>query len=698
MANTNRTKRNSLPSSGDSPISFAHSIFRARCNQFRKTDPAMAEFYEGLDFDAERCKRRQSAALSLLEEAKHRFGALCPEDPSCFSFDEDWISINAYPLSAYDYFEKHVCFGLGIALWILDRIRDAGKTDQLSRYLGNAPSAQHPNLPPVWDPCHSRPLIASVLWVIYNRNADCPINQKYRQKNPHGTVRYFMDKAAVENAITGDAPSRQCLEGLLSLIEPDALDQAREYYQELYWDWLRRYYLCRNILLVEERALRQEIQHFQNTFLIPKAPTPMLLAKAPVSLLPGSSATGEYYFHKKSLEHRQDFLFRKQEAFNAKAESFLRDIGDFSILSPEIVIRKYGQEIADIWSDFVIEDPYRLCMGFLLMLDSGSELPWCYFPGVNILCAAITALPWTRTKYSVSCDEIWNHLDPETGAVLPGPSKASLPKKIRIPDKDNWYRMLYTDTTEPNPEKQERFNLSQILYEITGCIMPRNLSRYRGGLKTLSQYGINSKKENHWLLYCMSLLGEAKHQSTADTFTPGVTIPLLQAAEEKDQMDPANLRAQLDYYRQALGKTRRELDCAKEQLRVSEKNVLDRKQEVQDMARLLFQKAEPADIKNIRFPYSVIRNTIVFGGNAQWIREMKQKLPDSVYCEISSRSSLEALRKTAVVWVQCQGTAFHEYNHFVNEARNLGISVHYFTQADPTACALQLAKADFSGE
>ena len=130
----------------------------------------------------------------------------------------------------------------------------------------------------------------------------------------------------------------------------------------------------------------------------------------------------------------------------------------------------------------------------------------------------------------------------------------------------------------------------------------------------------------------------------------------------------------------------------------SEKNALDYKQEMQDMSRLLFQKAEPAGPKNIRFPYSVIRSTIIFGGNSHWIQEMKQKLPDAVYYEASSRNALDALRTSSVVWVQCQGISFHEYSHFVNEARSLGIRVHYFTQSDSSSCALQLANIDFSCE
>lgn len=43
--------------------------------------------------------------------------------------------------------------------------------------------------------------------------------------------------------------------------------------------------------------------------------------------------------------------------------------------------------------------------------------------------------------------------------------------------------------------------------------MPRNLTRYESALTELYYYGINGKKALHPLLYCMTMLGELRHQT-----------------------------------------------------------------------------------------------------------------------------------------------------------------------------------------
>lgn len=48
---------------------------------------------------------------------------------------------------------------------------------------------------------------------------------------------------------------------------------------------------------------------------------------------------------------------------------------------------------------------------------------------------------------------------------------------------------------------------------MTGCIMPRNLERYQPALMRLDEYGLRGKRNLLPLMYCMSLLGEASHQS-----------------------------------------------------------------------------------------------------------------------------------------------------------------------------------------
>lgn len=143
-----------------------------------------------------------------------------------------------------------------------------------------------------------------------------------------------------------------------------------------------------------------------------------------------------------------------------------------------VFAENYGEEIAEIWDGFEVESPYAICFAFLYLLDSGSEIPWLYLPSGSVLSMAMDALPWTRTCYREDIEEIWNHFDEDCGEVHPGSRSVELPKRIKVPELENWYRMEYMDRYEDDPEYQERYSLAQIMYEVIGCIMPRNPRRF----------------------------------------------------------------------------------------------------------------------------------------------------------------------------------------------------------------------------
>ena len=76
--------------------------------------------------------------------------------------------------------------------------------------------------------------------------------------------------------------------------------------------------------------------------------------------------------------------------------------------SYEESVETLGKEVTDIWADFTIENPYELCFGFLYLLDNGSDLPWLYFPGVNLFAWNASYLPWNGFGYDEEEDPYWD--------------------------------------------------------------------------------------------------------------------------------------------------------------------------------------------------------------------------------------------------------------------------------------------------
>ena len=719
-SNQHAAKKETTPGVAPKPKKiedFARSIYQERSNQFQRTGTSISEIFEGLDFSHFHVKRRIASSLGLLEEIQNRFQDICPDIPGRFSLAEDWVTVNAYPISAYDHVENHIYSVLAAAIWILDQIRDTGKLQELASILTSAPIPESAVLPPVWDSCHSQQMLSAMVSVIRNRNADCLVSEKRSSKGKPALMRCYMDKCTAEKKIDHSVISRVIFEKILQLIDPDTLAQSKSHYTEQYWDWLRRYFQSRAIFAREEMRIRAEIEEFHRSAQellvqgqsIRKDTAPSLfpatsrqylssLASAPVN-----SDHQNYMLKAKGLAVRNDVLYRLQEDFNARFEAFTREVGEFSLLPYDNLAARFGREIADCWAGFEITDPYSMCAAFLLLLDEGSDLPWCYFPGVHLQSCYVSMLPWTRTKHIGTCDDIWEHYDAQTASVIPGPTADPLPKKIKVPDPENWYELKYADSSAVNADSADLYNLSQVIYEITGCIMPRNLNRHKAALKTLSRYGINNKKTNQYLSYCIALLGEAKHQSTLYGMQHTASEPSEESTTNTDGQSAEELKAMIrslqaenSRYKQAAQTANLELSAARNRLNEMETQAASCKQEIADLGSLLFEDFGTPMKLGVNFPYRTASHIVIYGGSGQWLTEMKAKLPDITFHDRFSKGQADQLRRASMVWLQTSGMSHREYKTILQELRKHALPVRYFSGTDVSACAAQLVQADIA--
>ena len=89
------------------------------------------------------------------------------------------------------------------------------------------------------------------------------------------------------------------------------------------------------------------------------------------------------------------------------------------------------------------------------------------------------------------------------GGVLSLPVIAS-----KAPDFPDWYSR---DFAWKGDDEYDARSLAQIVYEATGCLMPRDLHRYDAMLKDLGKYGIKQNKAIA-MLYCMLALSTARRR------------------------------------------------------------------------------------------------------------------------------------------------------------------------------------------
>ena len=686
------------------------NIFKEQVRNMKSRRQEDPEVYDGLDYDTDRQNRRMQAIMALLDEVKSRAGNVCPDIPGVFSMDDEWAEINAFPIPAYDYEERYVFAITAAAIWLLDRIREAGNMDELLSFIGQADDDVIYHVAPITDPCHSDDVLYSMVGAVYQRNEPDEEDQ-----NQSGEIdRPFMSLELAMGSVDPAWRNRSRFEEILSLVPEEDVRHAEKKYTDKYWEFVIRYFKSRAVYARQEVELTEDLKAFRKKVdqlkrsvesaevgkLIPFSNAPALSALS--GYTQRSSRKEDTFLTAARLHAESQRLDERKEELDYKLELLWHQCGMLSQKKEEYLTEYFGEEIAEIWADFDAADPYEMCFAFLHLLDSGSDLPWCYFPGVNLHTSYAALLPWPRNRYRVLADGIWYHIDEESGSIEFGPDEIVMPKRIRPPELEDWYRLQYEDASD----QEDRYNLAQIMYEITGCIMPRKLDRYVPALAKLDRYGITGKRALHPLMYCMTLLGEARNQSRLiydvsdlDSDEENEGSEQERTADHDYETELQALRAEVKALKQQLYETGREVRDEKTRYEALAQKTADDAQELHDLRELVFNQQtelndEPERPANITFPYRIDRRIVVFGGHDSWAREMKPRFPDVRFVDREMQPNSDMIRRADVVWIQANALAHKHFYRIIDEVRKNGIPLRYFTYAGVNKCSEQLVLED----
>ena len=713
----------------DSPRSrlecSARESYRERTKCIRHDETLTPELREGLDYDPIRQKRRIRATIATMEEVKKRVQHLCPDVPDIYSTEEEWIEINAFPSPAYDYEERFTFSALASAIWMLDQIRDSNRMKKLEAVLPIADSVDEIIYPPVWDPCHGNEVLYNMMHAILHRN-DPDLQSGEGSSGNVKIQRFYMTESLAEQKVSSQWKKRMTFDSILALIPSEAVDAAEQMYQEKYWDFVTRYFLSRQVVCRMDVKLKADIDDFErrsseilSAFQDKQAeiartvPAPQI---HPLQLwnhskmeIPMQSAATEYqqmFAKVQSIDAERMRLESREVALNDLLDSFGKEMWAITSKPNSYLERKYGKEIAAIWKDFEISDPYAMCFAFMSLLDKGSDLPWCYCAGVNLHACYAASLPWPRMKFHPYNDGIWYHCKPDQEGFSFGPDGSELPKKIRIPEFDDWTKLQFEDKMADDSDDVEKFNLSHIMYELTGCIMPRKMDRYIPALKILDRYGIRGKKTLP-LLYCASALGEARHRSSLSLFDR-----LLESLENESEEEAADeqsaeemksqiksLQAEVKRLKEASYEAGREVQEERLRYESLAQKAANDAQELHDLRELMFnQQNDLYDAQetavDISFPYQTSRRIIVFGGHDSWCKEMKPKFPDIRFIDREMLPNPDMIRRADEIWIQTNALSHKHFYRIIDEVRKYNIPLRYFAYSGVSKCAEQFVRED----
>lgn len=669
-------------------------------------------------------KRRAAALDATISQAESRFQAVLQDAPDDFSWKNSWAYANSLPITSYDLEDSVLDLTLGAALWMLDRYKDE---DCLPDVLEILPSADELNselldwLPDFWDPSYEYDLVAMVRQVLIQRNQDC---QPLSKENSL-CVRSFMDSHTLAGTQHQDVPSRRLFDQLLELLPETAVERAAQRVSELFWEWSERYLRSRLILYRQQEELEDRIDRIsaqidaaeadlsaKKKLLHAHQQRPVLMAGSsdPLGLLKGASTDS-----KAAEFHRLDNLYKEYDRRVKQSEQKEEELSHLNFHIKDYIAKGndflksggFQEEIQAIWQDFTIGDPFELCFGVLLLLDRGSDLPWLYFPGTALMECAGLSMPWAHWDFENDEDRYDDFFAFEEQNDLPAPP----PLKDLDSYMTSYSSVLETDqepSTRDGEESRHLRNLPQIVYRMTGILLPRRFDRFADADDELLQLGISDPKARELLSFAMTLLSEAKHR----TELPLSVDPLEEEPIKEEEPDPgediealrqriSQLKKENDHLKTVSYEAGRSLREARKQNEEQEKAHELERQELADLRELVFHLQEgedsqsgEAEDKSISFPCETSHRIVSFGGHDSWAREIRKKLPDVRFIDRDQLPNSETIRRADLIFIQSNSLSHAYFYRIIDEARRYRVPVRYFSYASAVKCAEQLVHAD----
>ena len=606
--------------SKEARLEAAKQCFQETWEYIQSTIPDGLELALSKDFDPVRAERRAKAVVDMIDAAKKLVSEICPDIPGVFSFEEDWLEHNLMPVTAYDYLERKSHMTLACALHILDELRKCEVC--LDGNYGLPPMKQmreEINTPAAWDAVHDTDSVTAMVWIIQHRNDDCTgMTPKQEDGMPE---RLFIDQYTAADMLDQRVVSRKRFRQILKMVSHESIEQAVELYSATFEDVLERTYRSR--AMIAQRHLMQSEQ--------------------------GDRAE----------EHRMDLV------------EFRSMLGSICVTPPEVLAHMVGSDVAEIWENFEISDPYSLCFAFLYLLEIGDDMPWVYSVSLPLMEMCASVLPWGNEQLNDDGDSRLDHYleDTELAEVLePG----------------DWYSMNYENVDEMDMDYRCSCNLAQMVYWTTEGILPRYTEMIWANPDADELFGDTALRDLNPHTYWMRILEFSRYEHPVFHFSK----------QEDPSQDTGPMVLEDDEFDED-----EDLDYIKEELAVTIREAVLYRRELASMRNLVFA-LQNGDYKeemtklDIQYPYTVRKRIAVYGGDESWTEELKTMVKNVTFIDFSSEPDVKPLYNCDAIWIQSSKMSRVVYFRLVELERLYEIPLRYFSYASAAKCVEQLANFD----
>ena len=742
-------KKKSQNTIGNRDKRFISEVFDAAIQFARKntSSPSATKIYDLVD---PILKRRKAAVYNLLPEVRERFGHLYDEDGILNAWGHE-CSAMSHSIDGVDHL-YHI--NLAIAMFMLDELKHSGKLLQASRYFNQDQKAlMSVSLPDIYDPCHDEIVLRGMMELIRERD---PRDNKYQAFiNDISAKRTVPVIHQMPELDAGVLSPRERFNAVMTLIHPVVKERAMKRFEEKYWEFLRIFFECdapfykewsdckekSDSLMDECRALNDKIVDAKKGRLkqaLPKCVLTPQMAK-PLPQLPNISSSfdlGRPGSRMADDMERLQMMATKGLGLEDQAEeadkkrlAILFFANVTQMIKYEDAIESLSEDIARRFMNFEVNDPYETCFGYLCLLEAGSDIPWTYNAAMAILLAAARKLPWNAFAIEQEedledefddedDDDYLAHLHERTDADF-AEREATIPldwneKKAELYRLGYLSNPLYEPLEAPSPGW--KMNIPQLIFGLTGLVMPRTVSDSADMAESFAAAGIDegvAKGLELYLQLAMDVQAQSKDWRRDAQQQP---IPFMdkyfepeEASEPDDEDDVEELKAKLKQlkdanadFREALYHAQREIEAVKEDATKVEAQAASERTELAELRELVFTQANAEQLDEPeteraaadQFPYNTKKRIVVFGGHDTWLKAIRPLLPNVTFVNREQRPNADMIKAADVVWIQANALSHRSFYKIINVVRTNQVPIRYFGYASAMKCAMQVLDDD----
>lgn len=706
------------------------------------------------DLHGEVLRRRKSTTVNYLDRVKKRYAAMDP----VFDVAREWAFHCSVSSQTIDRADRSDHITLAAAMWMLDELKHRGRLKDAFRYFYKESEALESfYLPDFFDAWHDDYVIRGMMYLIKMRDSQetCYINDVTASRREPEVYSAMPDFEETEPSGELDLSPRERFNAIMSMIHPTVIRRAVDRFEQKQWEFLDGFFQCAEKYAIEETKLSNGIERLLEEGKVlqavlhtePSKPmNPIVQNKAPLAMKPFPITTmqgiGTPFPSLNSLRYQEDETINKLQriaekglTLQDKLDEVKRRHADLLFMSPfaslhgrKALERDLEPEVVDTLLSLDVDDPYETCFAFLYLIDAGSDSAWLYNASMAVIMAAIRKLPWASPF--LSQEDIKNFeadLDDEDDEDFDGCEDDEKDKEAHLPidwisKKAKLYELKYKDDLRYYPEKSNlidwKLNLPQIVYSLTGLIMPRTVSDYDELAEELVEAGMDPAAADIVELYLQlaadvqnpskdweSFLQSSRFQHINDLYGD-----VADEDEQEETIDVEELQRQNRALKEKNEELRHLLYSAtkdaeqkqKEAKRVVEE-MANEHQELLDLRELIYNNAngQPEDDDgpiSVELPYNARQRIVVFGGHDTWLKAIKPLLPNIVFVNRGQNPNAELIRAADAVWIQANALSHKNYYKIINTVRTNRIPVRYFGYASARKCAEQLALEDMKSD